>query len=300
MKFNTNDQLIDSSLIGTIDFNSDDTNLPLFDRLSIHSRLKSNHFDYVDLQVRSTDSCVIKSKGSSSSLLTANFRDKNLTLFNENFELIQKIDKLKEIAQEPFAITTNQINRIYLCDRENHHVSILDYDFNVLSSIGKCGTKSYQFQYPRGIEYSIHTIYICDWQNKRIEIYTDDLVYKRTFRLNYFPIQVKISDISRTMCVRCEKSGIYFYDLDCDLQLTHYYDTHNGAICVINDYFYEFCPKNMKFYFYNEFGKLIDESDLKLKNESIKTLNINEWATLVYFNQKFIIIPESDTKCIVF
>ena len=168
---------------------------------------------------------------------------------------------------------------------------MFNYKFEIQSIIGSRGSNHYQFEYPRGLCFAGNFLFICDWLNKRIEKYSCGLLYKDSIKLDYNPIQIKI--INKTVCMRNDKSSIYFYDLD-TFQLKYAYEsTHSGSICSIDKYFYEYCNASNKLFCYNEQGSLIHELDgLDLK--------MNKWANISYFNNSFIVFPESSPNLYLF
>jgi hypothetical protein len=263
-------------------------NKSIFTKTNIINRIKKGDYNLISTNFRSTDSCLIYDQNY---LLTANYRDNCLTLFDKNFNLFKKIDKFIGFNINPFSVATNNLDRIYVTDRDNHRIFMFDYNFQILSVVGSRGSNDYQFEYPRGICFSTNILYICDWLNKRIQKYSSGLSFKETIKLDYNPIQIKI--INNTVCIRSEKTSIYFYDL-VGFQIKHVYDSHNGSIYSIDKYFYEFYHLKNKFYCYNENGKLVDE----IKGFDVDC-KMNEWANMVYFNALFVILPESSTNMIV-
>ena len=288
LNFQINEEKVDGKIIGDIDFVF--KNKSIFTKTNIINRIKTRKFSTIYTNFRSTDSCLIFDQNY---LLMANYRDNCLTLYDKNFNQFQKIDKFNGFNINPFGVTTNNLDRIYVTDRDNHRIFMFDYKFKIISVIGSRGSNQYQFQYPRGICFAANFLFVCDWLNKRVEKYSSSLLYKNTIKLEYNPIQIKT--VNGTACIRNDKNSIYFYDL-INFQLKKVYDTHNGSIYSIDKYFYEYYHISNKFYCYNENGTLLHEIEGFVEGE----IKMNEWASLVYFNGSFIVLPETTPNMIVF
>ena len=286
LQFKVNEERVAARLVGEIEYSF--SNKSLFTKMNIINRLKTGKSTVVNIDHRSTDSCLIYDQNY---ILTANYRDNSLTLYDKNLRLFQKIDDFSGFTINPFSITTNNLDRIYVSDRDNHRIFMFDYKFKMHGVVGTRGSTNYQFEYPRGITYAANSLYICDWINKRVQKYSAGLLFKASYRLDYNPIQIKAA--GNTVCVRSEKTSLYFYDLD-RFQLKHKYD-HNGSIYSIDSNFYEYFHDTNKFYCYDDNGEMIEE----LPGPDVD-FTVNDWANMIAFNDSFILLPESCTKIIVF
>ncbi len=115
---------------------------------------------------------------------------------------------------------------------------ITDLDFNFIKSVGSKGSERCQFNGPYEICFSSSKFYICDYHNKRIQVYSKDFEFLTSFKVQYFPWKIKSTD--STICVEANgPSGIYFYNSN-DFHLIRNYNHFRGRISQINSMFYEF------------------------------------------------------------
>ena len=176
----------------------------------------------------------------------ANTTQKNLTLFDQNLNLMRTIEKFDDVAFSPSRIACDDIDRIYIIDHSIYQVLMLDLNLKKVKGVGSKGNNVEQFDLPNGIAYFSNKIYVCDTNNKRLQILTSDLEFKNSIPLEYQPWLIKISKESTACISRYDKGGIFFYDLE-KFTLNHKYDFHgHGRISSIHSNFYESCHSNSK------------------------------------------------------
>ena len=78
--------------------------------------------------------------------------------------------------EHPWAVATNdKIGIIYVCDRSNHRIQILNEDLTYHSTFGSRGSDPGQFQYPYGITInSSGKVIIADHGNNRIQVFSPE------------------------------------------------------------------------------------------------------------------------------
>ena len=87
------------------------------------------------------------------------------------------------ISSTPAGIGISERNRIYVCDRYNHRVQILNADLTFHSSFGRRGSADGQFQYLKDVAFDgTGDVYIADCGNHRIQVFTEDGHFLRGFR----------------------------------------------------------------------------------------------------------------------
>jgi hypothetical protein len=74
----------------------------------------------------------------------------NLKLYDEKFKLVKRLDKISEIIFEPVCIASYD-NHLYITDKLNHIIIVLDFELSRIKSIGSLGSSSNQFNSPWGI-----------------------------------------------------------------------------------------------------------------------------------------------------
>lgn len=312
------DETIEQTLIGNLN-----RNLTIDEKYNLLNKsLNNSNYKLINVNTRISDIAVL----SNDYLLTANYDQSNLTLFNKNFELIKTINKFSnQITNNmmrakiyPLCLAVNNRKKeIYITDYSLHKIYIVDFEFNLLFTInanGVKGTFNGQFQYPFGIMYNQcnNFIYICDKGNKRVQVFStcneaDVSRYEfiRLHQLDYEPYQIK--QLNQLACITTY-SKFYFYDIT-TFQLKINYRHHYGIICnLFGKYFIEYDFKLRKIFCFNENGSLIDEFNSKLfDHNQLNEQNINNneiivdngWENLIYFNNKLVITSEKLGKFIV-
>ena len=81
-------------------------------------------------------------------LLSANHDQKNLTLYNENSDLIKTIDRIGNQDISPIGLAINYKNEIYISNYSHHSIDMIDLDFNKIRSFGTPGCSNDQLNYP--------------------------------------------------------------------------------------------------------------------------------------------------------
>jgi hypothetical protein len=118
--------------------------------------------------------------------------NKFLTLYDENFSLIKRVDKINEVSLIPVGIASYE-KHLYITDKQNNCIIMLDFEFNKIKTIGSLGAYFNQFNKPSGICCKNGILYICDHVNQRIQIYNKDLEFIDTIKMDYNPCLIKIT-----------------------------------------------------------------------------------------------------------
>lgn len=191
----------------------------------------------------------------------------------------------------PTSLTTNNEDKLYICDYSHDRIFVTDLELNhILHTIESNEYRSNQFCDPYGIYFYAGYLYLCDSHNKKIQKLTSNLVYKKSYKLDYSPRQIKITN--NIACIRpLDQCCMYFYELH-TFEVKFRYDGHNGSINELNSYFYEYYDKTKMFYCYDENGVLIDE--IKTNGFSNK-IDIYDLTCLTYINGE-ILISSKDSK----
>jgi hypothetical protein len=183
--------------------------------------------------------------------------NQNLTLHDENLNIIKTIEKINGEDISPFGIAMNDNYQLYISNFNQHKIFKTDLNFNKIKSFGSVGNNNNQFRNPYDICYKNSHLYVCDYGNKRIQILTENLEFEKSFSVNYAPWVVKASN--SLLCVESGNPvGIYFYSLH-DLSLQQKYDHGFCRITEIDSCFYECSTKSKTVFCYDENGCLIEE-----------------------------------------
>ena len=170
-------------------------------------------------------------------------------------------ENLKEIISVSTGGTSfcasSRRNEKYVSVSGKHCIISFDCNLNQLKKFGSLGTGNDQLNYPRGLCCHGDCVYICDCNNKRIQILSLDFNYVNTIRLDGIPLSVQTSET--TIGVSCNDGTTCFFDLKTRaLKHKHNnYVTYN--IKYINSIFYGSNCKQKKFYLFDSNGNFKEE-----------------------------------------
>ena len=181
----------------------------------------------------------------------------NMKIYDENFQILKTIDTIQENTVRSRGITTNNIDLVYISDLQAHQILACDLNFNKITAYGTYGKGMGQFSNPTGIFYHNRFLFICDFDNKRIQKVSDDFKSCEIFNIKLKPYYIKIIGTIACVCGHSE-SNLNFYDID-SFNLIFEYINQKGPISTINSFFYNFDFERKNFCCYNSDGILIDE-----------------------------------------
>lgn len=252
--------------------------------------LKTSNYKKLNLKIKPKDLCVLSNKY----LLAANYDSNNLTMYDTEFNLVKTINRINNREIQPGYITSNKIDKIYICERHHNRIVMTDFDFNFIRQIGSKGVNNDQFNFPCGILYDNNSVYVCDSKNKRLQKFDSDLGFQKSYSLDFEPWKLRITN--SVACIVQNKYGyIYFYDLN-SFQLLTKHRGSNSAILGLDYCFYQLRWKLNKICCYNSHGNFIDEIHVKLEDD----IKFDGFEILCYFNEKFLIYTQDCERVIVF
>ena len=76
-------------------------------------------------------------------------------------------------------IATDHDGNVYVAS--THEVQKLNRDGEVVKSVGKEGDNVGEFNYPWGVRYRNHQVYVCDRDNGRVQVFDSNLNFVRSF-----------------------------------------------------------------------------------------------------------------------
>ena len=195
-------------------------------------------------------------------IISINFYDKSLSIYNHNFEEIKTVHQIEGQKFQSFNVASNDNDRIYISDNNNHQIIMLDFDFNLIKKFGSFGFSADQFSTPWGISFKNDYLYVCDVDNKRIQVLTKELEFHKTLNLDFEVWLIKVTD--KIICLQLQNpTGIHFYDLK-SFNLLNKYNHGWCRISEINSCFYEFEYTTSNLNCYNENGDLIRSFETNL------------------------------------
>ena len=172
------------------------------------------------------------------------------------FLLDEKFQEIKRVLTDGYSFCAlNHRNEIYASVHQNHCIILYDLNLNQLKQFGSNGPGNNQLNGPTGLSCHEDYLYICDYNNKRIQILTLDFAYVSTIQLALYPYRVQTSNT--TLGVSCGQATL-FYDLT-TRALKYNYNHGTGNINYINSIFCALNDQQKKFYFFDSDGNFFEE-----------------------------------------
>ena len=125
-------------------------------------------------------------------IYVADQSNNRIQMFDENLNYLSKIGEINS----PICIAISK-EKVFVSQGGPNNLSVFDTKGTLLKQIGTPGSGDGQFKNPRGIAIneSNDDIYVCDYSNKRIQLFSKDYSYKSQFGI---PIINSPSDIQLT------------------------------------------------------------------------------------------------------
>ncbi len=190
-------------------------------------------------------------------LLATNQTENKIELYDQYLNHLKTVDNFDGETFNPYGVALNDKNEIYISDRLNNRILMIDLDFKKIKSIGSKGYGKNEFRNPAGICFKNNKLYICDDDNRRIEIYSENLEYIESLRLCYRPQFIKASD--STLCIQAAYSGgLNFHCLN-GLASKNTYFKDSSRISMIDSCFYQYRCSNQTVLCFDDNGSFTKE-----------------------------------------
>jgi hypothetical protein len=239
--FEVGKAVISNNVIGTINCNFN----------GLKERIISRNFKSFDLKYVPTDLCVLPN----GNILTANYYDDSLSIYDENFNWIKDICKINNVKITPLSLQTNNIDRIYIVDDE---VSILMTDLDLVYIKDYDEKKLFNH-----ITFYNDFLYACVENDKCIVKFDSNLKLEAKYYLGIEPRQINI--INNIACVI--HATVSFYEL-MDFKIFCQYNNEFCSGGVYQDNFFILTYENeFKFDCFNKNGSIVDSIDFSLISE---------------------------------
>ena len=90
--------------------------------------------------------------------------------------------------KSPVAVSVIREGMIYICDYDNHRVTVHDEEGKFLFTFGSKGSGRGCFDHPRDVTFgSGGLVYVTDVDNKRVCVWSKEGTFKRDFKTKYIP-----------------------------------------------------------------------------------------------------------------
>lgn len=255
------------------------------DLCKTRNRIKSNKYRVIDISVSATDACVLPN----GCLLIVSYDNDCLVVLNNDYEEIEMVRKINNQTFNPSYATTNEIDRVYVSDRDNGRIIMCDLSFNFLKYSPITSLN------PLGLAYADGFVYLCDWDHRKIHKFDSELEQHKSFALDFQPAQIKI--IHNVACVKgWNPFSIRFYDVS-SFKLLKRYERHFGDILECCSHFIEHSCDNKRFYVFKEDGELLEEIQIHDFNGLIKDDGFSHGITM--HNNNLVLTTRNSNKLVI-
>ena len=245
---------------------------------------------FIDSQISSPGCVTILKNGN---ILVCEYQA--IHVLDKDSKLLRKVDKINNVSlSKCVSISTNNEDKIYICDYSSHSVKMVDLDFNFIKQFGTgvAGNGLNQLKYPYDSCFFKNFLYVCDLNNSRIVKLTENLDYVEAFYLDYEPVNIRI--YNNTACILPDRNGIKFHDLN-TFALKYEYPNESGTIAVFDPFFFVLKRDLTKLSCFDENGQLL--KSIQLDNLLNKGLEVDDHTTTLVNNGKFLLF--SNNKIVI-
>ena len=211
-----------------------------------------------------------------------------------------------EKMNHPMGICISQ-NTVFVSQFSGHRINMYELEGKLIKSVGSKGNGEVQFMHPRGLDVSDRTnnIYVCDCDNDRIQILTEELKYhsKLGIGLLKFPLDVKVT---RDRVLVLDGSDPCMFVFDSDHVLTNRLITRGvgkqtgNPLCFDIDREYNIIMSdrnNHCVYVFNQEGEQLHK--FGKEGQGIGEF-YRPWGIALDNTGRIIVVCEKDTNCLQF
>lgn len=133
-------------------------------------------------------------------------------------------------------------NNVYISNYGSHSIVKFNLSGKFINKIGSKGNNNKQFNCPHGIAYNNFLLFICDWNNHRIQILNEKFTWQRSITHEdiKYPLDIKI--LTDTIYVSTDHSihliavgGSYVRKLPYKFEFAEYFALDNNNNIIISD-----------------------------------------------------------------
>ena len=206
----------------------------------------------------------------------------------------------------PMGICVSQ-NNVFVTQRHDHCINMYELEGKLIRSVGSEGNGEAQFKYIRGLDVSDRTnnIYVCDRDNHRIQILTEELKYHSMLGIDLlsYPLDVKVT---RDRVLVLDGSDPCMFVFDSDHVLTNRLLTRgvgeqtNYPLCFDIDREYNIIMSDLVDHYvfvFNQEGEQIHK--FGKEGQGIGEFYL-PWGIALDNTGRIIVVCRKDTNCLQF
>jgi hypothetical protein len=224
---------------------------------------------------------------------------KYLRIYDIEFKLIKKIYTINNKTFSPRFLTSNDKNSIFITDIfDTHQIIKTDIHFNFVKQFGSTGSTNHQLDCPYGISFYKNSIFVCDENNHRIQKFSEDLVFEKSYPLKFNPMLIQITNnVAAVQPHRTVYSNfLLIINLDPFLLIKRI-ESLDGPITAFNSWIYIYQISEQSIHCFNINGDLVEKKDFNLRKDAIS--NFSRHFSLCGFNKHLIIGINMTNKLII-
>ena len=245
--------------------------------------------------------------------LAIHYKTGNIYITNTNNHRVQVFNcngdylfMFSEKMKSPVGICISQ-NNVCVTQFDSHCINMYELEGKLIKSVGSEGNREAQFNHPLGLDVSDRTnnIYVCDYDNDRIQILTEELKYHSMLGIDLlrYPRDVKVTRDRVLVLTYCDPCMFVF---DSDHVLTNRLITRgdgkqtNTPLCFDIDREYNIIMSdwsNHCVYVFNQEGEQIHK--FGKKGQSIGEF-YQPWGIALDNTGHIIVVCGKDTNCLQF
>lgn len=229
-------------------------------------------------------------------LLTVHF---TLIILDQNYHFVREITNVNGDYLYVKGLCYNEDENVfYISDKHHRKILMVDWHFNLMRSVCSKGTDEHQFDNIEGLCFKNENLYVCDTSNNRIQIFDSILNLVNSLKLDFSPLNIKVSE--SLICIESSwiSPGTYFYHVNNLSFHSKFEFDETGRISEINSHFYEFHASSKTMTCYNKNGNL--EEKFVLSGFSSNSLSDRYDGAFSHYRGKLIMLSYSQTKLITF
>ena len=77
--------------------------------------------------------------------------------------------------RRPFGVAVDGEDNVYVSEEAANRITKFASDGTFVTSAGTTGTNPGQFRSPRGLQIINNNLYVCDWENDRVQVFDREL-----------------------------------------------------------------------------------------------------------------------------
>ena len=198
-------------------------------------------------------------------------------------------------------------NRVLVIQYSGNCITMYELEGKLIKSVGSKGSGEAQFNGPNGLAVSDRTnnVYVCDYGNNRIQIFTEDLKFHSMLGIGVFncPLDIKVTR-DRVLVLDCSNPCMFVFNSN--HVLTNRLITRGGGkqtnfpVCFDIDREYNIIMSdnmNHCVYVFNQEGEEMNR--IGKKGQGIGEF-ISPWGIVLDNRGRIVVVCEKDTACLQF